>query len=173
MASRGWPATRRDARGRPRGRYFAVFDFALVGFQGLRLPWCPRGVMAFKRPLKNKGIQEERVTTRHLDDLGQSTTLQSNKSPSSLCTTSASEAKRCLVRSLRYSSHKTLESNKSVTEKAILPRSAWDASAANATEASAKASVVRGRPCPPPRARRPFGLPQCERPPSVPARLHR
>ena len=33
---------------------------------------------------------------------------------SSLCTTSASEAKRCLVRSLSYSSHKTLESNKSV-----------------------------------------------------------
>src|SRR5262245_34748260 len=93
----------------------SVFPHALVGVQGLRLPWCPRGVMAFKRPLKNKGIQEERVTTRRLDDLGQSTTLQSNKSPSRLCTTSASEAKRCLVRSLSYSSHKTLESHKSAT----------------------------------------------------------
>ena len=36
---------------------------------------------------------------------------------SSLCTTSASEAKRCLVRSLSYSSHKTLESNKSDGDK--------------------------------------------------------
>ena len=37
---------------------------------------------------------------------------------SSLCTMSASEVKHCLVRSLRYWSHKTPESNKSVSEKA-------------------------------------------------------
>jgi hypothetical protein len=35
----------------------------------------------FLRPLKNKGFKEERVTTMRLDDLGQSTTLESNKSP--------------------------------------------------------------------------------------------
>src|SRR5215510_14172852 len=69
-----------------------LLKIALVGFQGLRLPWCPRGVMAFKRPLKNKGIQEERVTTRRLDDLGQSTTLQSNKSHSQLVAMSEKQA---------------------------------------------------------------------------------
>src|SRR5262252_590275 len=42
---------------------------------------------------------------------------QSTWGSSSLCTTCASEAKRCLVRSLSYSSHKTLESDKSVCEK--------------------------------------------------------
>src|SRR5205807_480427 len=36
---------------------------------------------------------------------------------SSLCTTSASEAKRCFLRSLSFSSHKTPESNKSVAQK--------------------------------------------------------
>src|SRR5262245_11765649 len=40
---------------------------------------------------------------------------QSTWGSSSLCTTCASEAKRCLVRSLSYSSHKTLESDKSVS----------------------------------------------------------
>ena len=35
---------------------------------------------AFLRPLKNKGFKEERVTTMRLDDLGKSTTLESNKS---------------------------------------------------------------------------------------------
>jgi hypothetical protein len=35
---------------------------------------------AFLRSLKNKGFKEERVTTMRLDDLGQSTTLESNKS---------------------------------------------------------------------------------------------
>ena len=61
-------------------------NHALVGFQGLRLQCCPRRVMAFKRPLKNKGIKEDRVTTRRLDDLGQSTTLKSNKSLTRLLT---------------------------------------------------------------------------------------
>src|SRR5215475_727558 len=41
---------------------------------------------------------------------------QSTWGSSSLCTTCASEAKRCLVRSLSYSSHKTLESDKSVLD---------------------------------------------------------
>jgi hypothetical protein len=40
---------------------------------------------AFLRPLKNKGFKEERVTTMRLDDLGKSTTLESNKSPFSFC----------------------------------------------------------------------------------------
>jgi hypothetical protein len=35
---------------------------------------------AFLRPLKNKGFKEEKVTTMRLDDLGQSTTLESDKS---------------------------------------------------------------------------------------------
>ena len=35
---------------------------------------------AFLRPLKNKGFKEERVTTIRLDNLGTSTTLESNKS---------------------------------------------------------------------------------------------
>ena len=35
---------------------------------------------AFLRPLKNKGLKEEKVTTMRLDDLGKSTTLESNKS---------------------------------------------------------------------------------------------
>src|SRR5215510_13641718 len=35
---------------------------------------------AFLRPLKNKGFKEERVTTMSLNDLRQSTTLESNKS---------------------------------------------------------------------------------------------
>jgi hypothetical protein len=39
---------------------------------------------AFLRPLKNKGFEDERVTTMRLDDLGKSTTLESNKSQSTL-----------------------------------------------------------------------------------------
>jgi hypothetical protein len=35
---------------------------------------------AFLRPLKKKGLKEKRVTTMRLDDLGTSTTLESNKS---------------------------------------------------------------------------------------------
>jgi hypothetical protein len=35
---------------------------------------------AFLRPLKNKGFKEQRVTIMRLDDLGTSTTLESNKS---------------------------------------------------------------------------------------------
>ena len=35
---------------------------------------------AFLRPLKKKGLKEERVTTVRLDDLGKTTTLESNKS---------------------------------------------------------------------------------------------
>jgi len=35
---------------------------------------------AFLSPLKKKGFKEERVTTMRLDDLGQSTPLESNKS---------------------------------------------------------------------------------------------
>jgi hypothetical protein len=55
-------------------------QIALIGFQGLRLQRCPGSVMALKRPLKNKGMKEGRVTTMRLDDLGKSTTLKSNKS---------------------------------------------------------------------------------------------
>src|SRR5438270_12012731 len=46
-------------------------------------------------------------------------TLESNKS---LCTTSASEARRYLVRSLSYWSHKTLESNKSAPRSWPIPQ---------------------------------------------------
>jgi hypothetical protein len=35
---------------------------------------------AFFSPLKKKGFKEERVTTMRLDDLGQSTPLESDKS---------------------------------------------------------------------------------------------
>ena len=35
---------------------------------------------SFLRPLEKKGFKEERVTTMRLDDLGKSTTLESNKS---------------------------------------------------------------------------------------------
>ena len=35
---------------------------------------------AFVSPLKTKGFKEESVTTMRLDDLGQSTPLESNKS---------------------------------------------------------------------------------------------
>jgi len=35
---------------------------------------------SFLRPLKKKGFKEERVTAIGLDDMGKSTTLESNKS---------------------------------------------------------------------------------------------
>jgi hypothetical protein len=35
---------------------------------------------AFLRPLKNKDFEKKRVTIMRLDDLGKSTTLESNKS---------------------------------------------------------------------------------------------
>jgi hypothetical protein len=35
---------------------------------------------ALIKPLKKKGFQEDKVTTMRLDDLGTSTTLESNKS---------------------------------------------------------------------------------------------
>jgi hypothetical protein len=68
---------------------------------------------SFLRLLKNKGFKEESRTKVRLYTMGTSTTPESNKSPLSLCITSASEVKRCWVRSLSYSSHKTPESNKS------------------------------------------------------------
>src|SRR5215831_12674480 len=40
----------------------------------------PRSAPPYLRPLKKKGFKEERVTTMGLDDLGKSTTLESNKS---------------------------------------------------------------------------------------------
>jgi hypothetical protein len=41
--------------------------------------WSEKG-NAFVRPLTKKGFKEERVTTMRLDDLGTSTTLESDKS---------------------------------------------------------------------------------------------
>ena len=40
----------------------------------------PRNLHVFLRALKNKGLKEEIVTKIGLDDLGKSTTLESNKS---------------------------------------------------------------------------------------------
>jgi len=40
----------------------------------------PRNLHLFLRALKNKGLKEEIVTKIGLDDLGTSTTLESNKS---------------------------------------------------------------------------------------------
>src|SRR5215468_1450569 len=53
---------------------------ALIGFQGLMLHHGPRSAPPSVRPLKKKGFKEERVTTIGLDDIGTSTTLESNKS---------------------------------------------------------------------------------------------
>jgi Transposase DDE domain group 1 len=52
----------------------------LIGFQGLMLQHGPRSAPPYLRPLKKKGFKEERVTTIGLDDIGTSTTLESNKS---------------------------------------------------------------------------------------------
>src|SRR6266571_227198 len=53
---------------------------ALIGFRGLRLHHGPRSAPPYLRPLKKKGFKEERGTTIGLDDIGKSTTLESNKS---------------------------------------------------------------------------------------------
>jgi hypothetical protein len=53
---------------------------ALIGFRGLMLQAWSKKHNSFVRPLKKKGFKEERVTTMGLDDIGKSTTLESNKS---------------------------------------------------------------------------------------------
>src|SRR5215831_11100354 len=44
----------------------------------------PRSAPPYLRPLKMKGFKEERVTTIGLDDIGKSTTLESNMSDNPL-----------------------------------------------------------------------------------------
>jgi hypothetical protein len=61
---------------------------------------------AFLRPLKNKDFEKKRVTIMRLDDLGKSTTLESNKS---------------LMRLDDLGKSTTLESNKSLRPYAAKP----------------------------------------------------
>ena len=53
---------------------------ARIGFRGLMLQALFEKHDSFLRPLKKKGFKEERVTAIGLDDMGKSTTLESNKS---------------------------------------------------------------------------------------------
>src|SRR5215831_9044698 len=50
---------------------------------GSSAPALPEKGNALIKPLIKKGFQEDKVTTMRLDDLDTSTTLESNKSPSS------------------------------------------------------------------------------------------
>jgi hypothetical protein len=53
---------------------------ALLGFRGSEASTLSEKGNAFLSPLKTKGFKEESVTTMRLEDLGQSTPLESNKS---------------------------------------------------------------------------------------------
>jgi hypothetical protein len=53
---------------------------ALLGFRGAEAATLSEKGNALLSPLKTKGVKEESVTTMRLDDLGQATPLESNKS---------------------------------------------------------------------------------------------
>jgi len=65
----------------------AIRPTSTIGFIG-RSYWIPGSYApmrsenrhSFRRPLKKKGVKEERVTKVGLDAIGTSTTLESNKS---------------------------------------------------------------------------------------------
>src|SRR5258706_7183585 len=79
-ASQG--ARHREARRTPLAIPLILpFPVALLGFRGLMLHHSPRSAPPYCRPLQKPDFQVERVTTSGLDDLGPSTTLESNKSP--------------------------------------------------------------------------------------------
>jgi hypothetical protein len=59
------------------GAHFKRRSYWILGSSA---PMLSEKCNVFLRPLKNKGFKEERVTTMRLDDLGHSTTLESNKS---------------------------------------------------------------------------------------------
>src|SRR4029450_13068095 len=53
---------------------------ALLGFRGAEASTVSEKGHALLSPWKTKGVKEESVTTMRLDDLGPSTSLESNKS---------------------------------------------------------------------------------------------
>ncbi|HEY5870790.1 MAG TPA: hypothetical protein VI542_35355 [Candidatus Tectomicrobia bacterium] len=67
---------------------------ALLGFRGSQASTLSKQGNAFLNPLKKKGFKEASVTTMRLDDLGQSTPLESNKS---VLTLETSEPNGCVT----------------------------------------------------------------------------